>query len=193
MKDIDINRLTKAFDIVVNRSDYFTHYDRDDRGNKTEHYRFYYRSFFGELDESYILLDVSQGENPYSELIKVPIRSPILITEEPLTYVTVPSVNCLLADKFTAFAPETIGISITAEPDNSPKRVEVLKQMYDINLLFLLCDNLAMIRETYYNVAQIEIEARDAKISPEDALLDTWFYAKLLGFEAGKKRINMNN
>lgn len=45
--------------------------------------------------------------------------------------VTMPSVDCILGDKLTAFAPHTTGI-----PYNIDKELEIIKQMYDISCLF---------------------------------------------------------
>ena len=44
--------------------------------------------------------------------------------------VQIPSVNCILGDKLTAFAPHTTGI-----PLNVGKDMEIMKQMYDVSIL----------------------------------------------------------
>lgn len=46
----------------------------------------------------------------YSELVEVKIENPIFMSSEPIVSVKVPSIDALLGDKLTAFAPNTIGI-----------------------------------------------------------------------------------
>lgn len=94
------------------------------------HYKFTYDSPV--LDkEFYILLDILFEDNHYERVTEKPITSEILITEEPLLKVTVPTVDCILGDKLTAFAPHTTGI-----PFDNDKDLEVIKQMYDVACLF---------------------------------------------------------
>ncbi|MFA6681104.1 MAG: hypothetical protein WCS35_03650, partial [Sphaerochaeta sp.] len=57
-------------------------------------------------------------------------------TEEPYVKETVPSVNCILGDKLTAFAPHTTGI-----PFGVDKELEIIKQLYDVSVLVDAHDN----------------------------------------------------
>ena len=186
--DIDIlishsleeTELARYLAYVVENSSYFSHYDCDERGNKTKHFRFYYNPFVDDGDESYVLLDICFGNNPYLKTEKTAIHSPLLITEEPIIYVDIPSINCLLADKLTAFAPETIGVPITAEPGKRPKCIEAIKQLYDVGNLFQVSDDTSEIKETFFQVARSEIESRKISISIEDVLDDAYSYAVIL-------------
>ena len=131
------------------------------------HYKFTYDSPVLNK-EFYILLDILFEDNHYERVVEKPISSEILITEEPLLKVTVPTVDCILGDKLTAFAPHTTGI----EFDND-KDLEVIKQMYDVSCLFEFWGNFDDITKTYYSTAKAEIEYRGKDISAADALRDT--------------------
>ena len=58
------------------------------------------------------------------------IKNDLLITEGENLKVKIPSINCILGDKLTAFAPHTTGILL-----NTGKDMEVMKQMYDVHTL----------------------------------------------------------
>ena len=149
------------------------------------HFQFNYRPYVEPITTEvfpYILLDIARAENPYIRLEKLPIKADVLDNVAPDVLVTTPSVNCLLADKLTAFAPETIGVPITAELGSRPKRVEALKQLFDVSNLFTFCNDLEEIRGTYHMIALQEIHTRHLTITPSDALIDTMNYALLLGY-----------
>lgn len=62
--------------------------------------------------------------------------------------VSVPSANCILADKLTAFAPHTTGI-----PLNCGKDMEVMKQFYDVSSLLEIFTDFQQIGSTYEKIA----------------------------------------
>jgi len=70
------------------------------------HYKFYYEPLYKTtLPEEYILLDILFEEPKYGVMVPLPVDSAFVKQEgEPLT-VLVPSINDLLGDKLTAFAP----------------------------------------------------------------------------------------
>ena len=78
----------------------------------------------------YILLDVLFEENHYAEVISKEIRNELLQTQPEYLTVQIPSADCILADKLTAFAPHTTGILL-----NDGKDMEVMKQFYDVTSL----------------------------------------------------------
>lgn len=57
-----------------------------------------------------ILLDVLYEDAAYENIQSIPIQSPFLITDGDPVMVRVPSIDDLLGDKLTAFAPHTTGI-----------------------------------------------------------------------------------
>jgi len=65
----------------------------------------------------YILLDVLFEENHYAELISKEIRNELLQTQPEYLAVQIPSADCILADKLTAFAPHTTGILLNDGKD----------------------------------------------------------------------------
>lgn len=180
---------TEIFTKLCADSEIFIRFEKQERGAEslfdTEHYKFFYRPFAEEADESYILLDLYHLSNPYANTVKMEIDSEILCTEGQGAVVRLPDIDSILGDKLTAFAPTTIGISLSAEPGYRPKRVEVLKQLYDIGNLFDCAVNVDNIRATHRTVALHEIEKFGLEITPEDALRDSAHYARIIGF-AGK-------
>jgi hypothetical protein len=175
----------KTFSEVCALSKIFTRFEQQERESDgvfdTEHYKFFYRPFADDTEESYILLDLYLIENPYANVIETELASDILRTVGENVRVRMPDVDSILGDKLTAFAPTTIGISLSAEPGHRPKRVEVLKQLYDIGNLFDRAINAGNIRQTYQTVARHEIEKFGLEISPEDVLHDTMRYALIIG------------
>lgn len=131
------------------------------------HYKFtYFSPAFGH--DFYILLDILFSENHYTKTVQKPIMCPLINTEDPYIDVTVPTVECILGDKLTAFAPHTTGI-----PFGVGKEMEIIKQMYDISCLFDIAEDFSEIRDTYLATAKAEISYRGSDISYRDSLWDT--------------------
>jgi hypothetical protein len=174
-----------AFSRICAESKLFTRFERQERDIDalfdTEHYKFFYRPFADEAEESYILLDLYGIPNPYANTLNMELVSDIVDTGGENVSVRVPDVDSILGDKLTAFAPDTIGISLSADPGHRPKRVEVLKQLYDIGNLFDRAENVGNIRRTYHAVAAQEIEKFGLEITPEDVLRDSARHAYVIG------------
>lgn len=139
------------------------------------HFKFTYNSPIRN-SPFYILLDVLFEENHYKRLVKKNINNSIILSEGEAMMVTVPTADCLLGDKMTAFAPHTTGI-----PVGIGKDLEVIKQFYDVGTLIEVFDNFDDLRQTYYDVSQSEIKFRGNRITSEDALLDTIRSAACIG------------
>jgi hypothetical protein len=116
----------------------------------------------------YILLDILYEENHYTTLVKKEIRHEFLQTEEPYVKVTMPSINCILGDKMTAFAPHTTGILITEE-----KELEIIKQLYDVAALIDAFDSFKDTYNTYMSTVSTELAYRGLTISAQEVLRDT--------------------
>jgi hypothetical protein len=86
---------------------------------------------------------------------------------EPLT-VDIPVFESLLGDKLTAFAPNTTGILYTK---NRP--VEIIKQLYDVGLLFDLSSDFELVKKSFLNVVHEEIAFRKLDITWTQVLQDT--------------------
>ena len=88
------------------------------------HYNVAYLSN-GDRKES-ILLDVLYEDAQYEKVETLKVESPFIrLNGEPLT-VRIPSVNDIMGDKLTAFAPNTSGIPYYKKGE--PKFVEIIKQ-----------------------------------------------------------------
>jgi len=135
------------------------------------HIKFTYNSPTGGK-ELYILLDVLYEENPYVNTVEKSIQNSLLITDPNYIKVRIPSPDCLLGDKMTAFAPHTIGI-----PINSSKDLEVIKQFYDVCSLLDVFSDFSLVSKTYEAIAPIEIAYRGIDISYKNALEDTLWAA----------------
>lgn len=149
----------------------FIRYEEQSRFGKNNiekrHFKFIYDSPYNKR-ELYILLDVVFEESHYASTIQRRISNELLLTAEPYAYVSIPSINCILGDKLTAFAPHTTGI-----PFGINKDMEIMKQLYDISTLAEAVNDYEEVIDTYYQVAKAEIDYRGEPITPEDALKDT--------------------
>lgn len=83
------------------------------------------------------------------------IKNDLLMTEGENLKVKIPSINCILGDKLTAFAPHTTGILL-----NTGKDMEVMKQMYDVHTLLNKFDDFDEMISTYNSIIDQEIAYR---------------------------------
>lgn len=124
-------------------------------------------------DEEYVLLDILFEEVNYANLISLPIQSDFVpIIDKPLS-VNVPSLEDILGDKLTAFAPNTTGIPYFKKDDSMS--MEIIKQLYDIGNLFDTVTDLDSIKTTFYRFAKTEIDYRNSEgITENDVLEDIY-------------------
>ena len=141
--DIDItteeNResLESSLNKIVENSK-FTEYILDEKrsyrdGVPKAHYKFYYDSIQEanlKINANYVLLDVVFEEAVYPEINEIEIKTDWLKTITPYNRVKLPSINAILGDKLTAFAPNTTGIRY-----QKGKEIEICKQLFDISEL----------------------------------------------------------
>lgn len=130
--------------------------------------------------EFYILLDVLFEQNQYKKVEKRKIANDLLLTESEYLSVLVPSIESILGDKLTAFAPHTTGILL-----NAGKDMEVMKQFYDVSTLLDEFDDFADVQSTYKKVALAEIAYRGIENNIDKCLKDT-FQAALCISSRGK-------
>jgi len=141
---------------------------------KKEHYKFFYTPVHKtQKDEEYVLLDILFEDVNYENVISLPIQSDFVpLGGKPLN-VSIPSLEDILADKLTAFAPYTTGIPYFKKEDSMS--MEIIKQLYDIGNLFDVACNLGTIKTTFYRFAKTEIEYRNEKnITASDVLEDIY-------------------
>ena len=139
------------------------------------HFRFTYLSPILQKP-FYILLDVLYENNNYARLVTKEISNNILLSKGDALKVQIPSIDCILGDKLTAFAPHTTGV-----PLNMNKDMEIMKQFYDICTLLSVFSDFDDVKSTYTKVIDTEIQYRGGNLSPEDALRDTISSAIAIG------------
>lgn len=66
-------------------------------------------------------------ESPYDQVVTKTIKNDLLVTEPEDLTVTMPTLECLLGDKLTAFAPHTTGVLL-----GKKKELEIAKQLFDV-------------------------------------------------------------
>lgn len=135
-----------------------------------EHYKFFYKSALSDK-ENFILLDVLREEIHYTNTIQQPIVSDFLNQEGDPTSVTTPDFNNIVADKMTAFAPNTTGIPYIKK--DQEMGMEIMKQMNDIGCLFDYASDIEVIRNVYTRFCETELKYRDSSATVDDVLEDT--------------------
>jgi hypothetical protein len=159
----------------------FHRYEQDQRLSMLpkQHTKFFFNSVI-EKKESHILLDILFEENPYPRLQEIKLESPLLTTDRPATRVTCPTVEGLLGDKLTAFAPHTTGILY-----GTGKGLEIAKQLFDIGTLFDAAADLRMVGLSFEHVAADQLAYRSLrKLKPADILQDAFDTACMIGMRA---------
>lgn len=170
---------------VVNKSSVFERFEEQTRHSNKEipkaHYKIFYTSVL-DGTEKYILLDILYEKNHYSQVIHKEINCKFINFNEPAQYVSMPSVDCILGDKLTAFAPNTTGI-----PYGQNKELEIIKQLFDVANLFDSMNNVEVVGETFKSMAQQELEYRgmDADYTYDDVLDDIFNTSKILAARGG--------
>ena len=163
--DVDhyINEAAKIFP--------FKTFEEDRRVGKNNiekrHFKFIYDSPLRN-DDFYILLDIVFADSPYLATQTCEIKNDLLLTDSTPITVTVPSPECILGDKLTAFAPHTTGV-----PFGIDKELEIIKQLFDVATLSEKIDNYQNLIATYDRAVLDEIGYRDITATREDVLRDT--------------------
>lgn len=154
----------------------FVRYEEHERGFRglpaRRHFKFFYTSLDGNNDAPFVLLDVvEEPEVPHDVVVK-PITPSILEIRREIP-VTIPTVESLLADKLTAFAPRTTGVPFVPKDGKPADTMQIVKQLFDIGELFNLAEDLPAVRRVYQKVFAQENAYRGGGFTPADALDDT--------------------
>lgn len=141
---------------------------------KKEHYKFFFTPLHKtRKDEEYVLLDILFEDINYANIISLPVQSDFVPQSGKPLNVSVPSLEDILGDKLTAFAPHTTGIPYFKKEDSMS--MEIIKQLYDIGNLFNAVNDIETIKTTFYRFAKTEIYYRNAKeITETDVLEDIY-------------------
>ena len=145
---------------------------------KKEHYKFYYTpTHKSNKEEDYILLDILFEKSNYQNIIQLPIQSAFVpIIDNPIL-VHIPSLEDLLGDKLTAFAPNTTGIPY--QKSGNSMSMEIIKQLYDIGNLFDKVNDINIIKITFYKFAKTELTYRNNKELNEQNVLEDIYQTSL--------------
>lgn len=120
-----------------------------------------------------ILLDVLYEDIEYNKVITLPIQSPLLKTDGEPMMVQVPSLEDMLGDKLTAFAPHTTGIPFFKGEKSFS--MEIMKQLFDISSILDRTDSLETVRCTFNAIVPIELSYRGLdELSSNDVLADAY-------------------
>ena len=153
----------------------FDRFEEDVRSNPKgipkSHYKFFFSSAVGNYEPNpYILLDILSTDIPYPIVNEFPIKSDIIDQDGKYTNVRIPSINSILGDKLTAFAPTTIGIPYGVE-----KELEINKQLFDLGVLIDHCDDIKEVSISFKNNANAELIFRKPKNMTLENVFDDIF------------------
>ena len=124
------------------------------------HAKFFYQAAYVTHSEvGSILLDVLFEDIQYHEIVQLPIQCSVLKLDGNPVKVNVPGRQDLLADKLTAFAPNTTGIPYFKGGKDCS--MEIMKQLFDVASLFDVTYDLTTVSKTFKKCAAIELQYRD--------------------------------
>ena len=165
IEDNKLNLSNIIQSIVQNKN--FIRFEKQERKADTniekEHYKLFFLSTV-ENKESHILLDVLKEKNHYQNIIETPINNIFVEYSGETVKVKTPDFNNLLGDKLTAFAPNTTGIPYYKGEKNCS--MEIIKQLYDVALLFDYINDLTITNATFHKFAAVELAYRN--LNPND-------------------------
>lgn len=173
----EVSRLSVDIDIIcppgTDISEYLQGYERHgfsactmiERVHRTSvpkshsklHYEMAYKNEHKQEDA--IVLDVLYEDCQYHQVDSRAIVSPFFESEGPAVSVRVPSVNDILGDKLTAFAPNTCGIPYYKS--GRARSLDIIKQLFDVARLMDAATDFTVVREVFERIAAIELGYRD--------------------------------
>jgi hypothetical protein len=153
----------------------FIGFSEDDRGIRglphRQHFRFNYPAIEKGDPQTFILLDIVEEKDCPLPLTTLPIQTNFIETDRNVQ-VKVPTIEGLLGDKLTAFAPNTIGVPYKSTGGIS-QSLQVAKQMFDVGELFNTAQNTEEIIRAYKGSSSKESSYRDKIYREEESLRDT--------------------
>jgi hypothetical protein len=158
----------------------FTGWDEDKRGTSTgrdplpqrRHFQFFFPSQRTPTGKAHVLLDVVQEAQCPHDIVQRPIRTAFLVPDREIT-VTLPTIESLLGDKLTAFAPTTTGVRLRKQGGEVGEVMQVAKQLFDVGVLFEHATDFAALARAYYGVQAQESGYRENLHSRDASLADT--------------------
>lgn len=131
------------------------------------HSKFFYQVAFidGTDRKEKILLDVLNEDCNYEEVVMLPVKSMFIKTIGETNVVKVPSIEDILGDKLTAYAPNTTGIPYVKNGNDTG--MEIIKQLYDIARLFEQVNNFDITTKSFGKIAEVELSYRKLGNNPK--------------------------
>ncbi len=153
----------------IGRKPPFLGHEPDDRGERglprRTHFKFFYDSVISKRRD-YVLLDILEEEDLYPKKEMCSVKTSFIELEK-IVKVNMPVIDCLLGDKLTAFAPNTIGIHYAQKSS-----MQIIKQLFDVGELFNAAEDLVLVRKSYQALSKAEINYRGGKYTQEQAVED---------------------
>jgi hypothetical protein len=150
------------------------------------HYKVFYQSDLSGA-ETYVLVDLIEDSSPYPTTIDSEIRPSYFQTAPPYLKVRTPTVNGILGDKLTAFAPRTTGIPLGVK-----KEMEIAKQLFDVASLYDHADDFSEVKKAFISVAEKEIKYRGLHIGYTDVLQDSFEAARIIASQGAAETAIFN-
>jgi hypothetical protein len=148
------------------------------------HFKFWFRTERAIGGRACVLLDVVQEPHCPHEKVTRPIRTSFLTPDREIA-VTLPTVESLLGDKLTAFAPTTTGVKLRRKDGTEGEVMQVAKQLFDVGTLFEHATDFAQVARVYDGVQAQEAGYRGHTHTREATLADT--FSACLGITGTKK------
>lgn len=189
----DIEKFIKNIETIVGNTPFisFEENERKYRGlPNRRHFKFFYNSSLSGKEES-ILLDIVLDDPEYIPFTENKLIQTNLFEIETELQVKIPTIEGLIGDKLTAFAPHTIGVPFETSKKNS-MTMQVIKQLYDIGELFDIASNFRNIQKSFDVTFIKENGYRNSAFSREQVLQDTintclsLLQIRLKGFKSDK-------
>jgi hypothetical protein len=140
--------------------------------------KFYYQvTYTTKNNTEYILLDVLYENIYYDNIVQLPIENRFLKTKGETILINVPSLDDMLGDKLTAFAPNTTGIPYFK--GNKSCSMDIIKQLFDIASLFDLLDDMNVVAKTFQKFASMELSYRNLNTENIEQVIDDIFNTAL--------------
>lgn len=185
--DIDIiiekepEDLKRTFNALLEEQG-FTRFELQERKTSSNIHKAHYKFFYDPIHntrgvEESIILDVLFEKVGYTKILEIPIKSMFLLSEGDPIQVKVPSVEDILGDKLTAYAPNTTGIPYFK--GETSMSMEIMKQLYDVGNLVDIAEDGVLVKQTFENFASTELEYRNQEGLTVDDVLDDIYQTSL--------------
>ena len=153
----------------------FNGFEEHERGQRGLPQRRHFKLFYDSPTQGrplHILLDVVEEASCPVDLIEKPIRTTFIEVEREVP-VRLPTIEGLLGDKLTAFAPHTTGVPFYPANGKPCDTMQVVKQMFDVAELYGAFTDLPGVARAYDAMQALENGYRGGGFTREATLIDT--------------------